>query len=377
MFEHTYHKMNEKILPDPALDQAVLEKAVPRHTIRLRPAALLAVVLVIVIMVTPVLAVQIPAVQDLMHFVSPEMASRFTPIQESCKKNGVRMEVISASLHGRVIELYVTLEGDAITENTLINDYSIQGIVDYASGIENLGYDEESGKLTCLITMQNTAEDTAKAIEGSKVTVKLNQLTNYLPNVDVEAPLTLTDREVLTVSNSRNLSNPSEADCPFESFSYGAAEGDPFLNQTEFDLLAPGERIYSICDGLNLTGVQFIDGRLHIQTMVEAEHLKTAYYYELYLQDAAGNTVHPTNHLGFQETDYSDEYEEAIFDISEEALGNYTLHILTTPVELIDGPWRLTFALKESGYTDPLDDIIPTTSPAWATEETAYIEGIS
>lgn len=105
-----YQKLNEHITPGRHLTEAVMEQAAPRRR-RLRPLALVAAVLALVMLAVPVMAANIPAVAELMYMVSPEVAARFSPVQKSCTNNGVTMEVVSASIHGAVVEVYLSFSG--------------------------------------------------------------------------------------------------------------------------------------------------------------------------------------------------------------------------------------------------------------------------
>lgn len=125
-----YRKMNEYIVPDAALSARVMAKAVPKARWQLRTAALIAAVLAVVLMAVPAVAATIPAVNELMYLVSPEIAARFSPVQKSDTNAGITMEVVSASIHGATLELYLsfqTTDGTVVTERIGINEGDILG----------------------------------------------------------------------------------------------------------------------------------------------------------------------------------------------------------------------------------------------------------
>ena len=148
-----YRAMNEKILPKQELNDKVMEKAAPQRLPRLRMAAV-AAVLAVMILAVPAMAGYVPAVSELMYQVSPEMAARFTPVQVSCTVDGIRMEVVSASVHGATAEVCISFEdlwedrigGDLRVdgEELLGKDLFLKG--SWGGSIGKFDYDAESGK---------------------------------------------------------------------------------------------------------------------------------------------------------------------------------------------------------------------------------------
>lgn len=118
--EKAFYNMNEHINPSEELIRKVMEAAsAPRSAVTRRPLMVLAAVLAVILLVTPVMAGNAQSIAELMYYVSPEMASRFTPVGKSVEKHGIRMEVVAASFHGSTVELCVSfedLEGDRVRE---------------------------------------------------------------------------------------------------------------------------------------------------------------------------------------------------------------------------------------------------------------------
>ena len=163
MFEKEYEKMNEKIYADNGLNEAVFKKiAAPKH-IRLRPLVTVAAVLLVLLIAVPVMAYYVPPINDLMFFVAPQMAQRFSPIQESCERNGILVEIISASIHENVAEICISIDdvtADRITEDTIADDFRIRGIESFGQSTKSLCYDEDNGKHILLITTKALTYDT-------------------------------------------------------------------------------------------------------------------------------------------------------------------------------------------------------------------------
>ena len=150
-----YQKLNEHITPGRHLTEAVMEQAAPRHR-RLRPLALVAAVLALVMLAVPVMAANIPAVAELMYMVSPEVAARFLPVQKSCTNNGVTMEVVSASIHGAVVEVYLSFSGEDGMEldpyisaegDTLLGRSVLLGSGSWGESLYAAKQDPETGKV--------------------------------------------------------------------------------------------------------------------------------------------------------------------------------------------------------------------------------------
>lgn len=147
MFRNEYRKMNEKILPDGELRERVMEKAVPRRPARFRVAAVVAM-LALAIMAVPAAAQ-----------ASLELATRFRPVMESCTVDGIKMEVVAASVHGATAEVYISfedLQGDRIDEKLRIGGDELLGKNPFLSGtwggsVGKFDYDAETGRAIMVI----------------------------------------------------------------------------------------------------------------------------------------------------------------------------------------------------------------------------------
>lgn len=179
MFEKEYGKMNEKIRPDGELREQVMEKASPRRPMRLR-AAFLATVLVLAILAVPVTAQ-----------VSLGLADRFRPILESCTVNGIKMEVVAASVHGATAEFYISfedLQGDRVGEDLRIDGEELLGKNPFLSGnwggsVGKFDYNEETGQAVMVIEQNYSFWSalrgrylTVEELFGGKITVSVDRL---------------------------------------------------------------------------------------------------------------------------------------------------------------------------------------------------------
>lgn len=373
----TYRSMNERINPSESLREKVLAKVEQPKCLNLRPVAVVAALLVVLPLATPVMAAYVPPVTELMYQVAPEMAARFSPIQESCTKNGIKMEVVSASIHGTTAEICISfedLEGDRIDASTFVREESVYGKGAFMSGsisggYGNSDYEDETGKLILIsernfsfYSEQKDRNLTVKELFGGKMTVNVAWLYGFTELPVTEIPMILTDNEVMTVKVDREKAADHPQGVPFDGFGYGSSViGDPWLGQEEYELLMPGESVYEITEELDVMGMAYIEGRFHVQMRLQAKDEDASPVYHVYFTDGNDNTVGYTNHNTFEIQKGADrgEYEELIFDIPEAQLDSYTLMCQVSEQKVIKGPWRVTFPITESDYVGEHDDGVP------------------
>lgn len=370
-----FQKLNEPIVPGKDLQDRVFEKIEHKRVARLRPLTAVAAVLAVSLLATPVMASE--AVQDLMYQVSPEMAARFTPIRESDTDNGIKMEVVSASIHGSTAEICISfedLEGDRLSRNSMAELYHTQfaGRAILRSGswggtIRDVDFDEETGKLILILERTFSFYDeeagrnlTVQELFDGKMTIQVDTLYELVEQPEVEIPFGLTDNEVITVKIDRSKPTDRPVEVPFDGFGSGSVAGDPWLMQESYEILEPGEAVYDITDTLSLTGVGYAEGQLHIQTRVRAD-VNEEPVYDLWLVDEAGKEVFRQRHHTFviNEGENRGGYEEVIFDIPQEELENYTLVFRVSERQNIDGNWKVDFRFNESDYLGEYDDGMP------------------
>lgn len=191
MLKSEYNSMQKKITPPAELNQEILKMAEPRRVRRFRPAAAIAAALIAVMLAIPAMAAYVPAINELMFQVSPEMAARFTPIRESCIKNGIRMEVVSSSIHGATAEICVSfedMEGDRINNQIRTGGDQLLGRNPFLSGtwgggIGYFSYDDRANKVIMVIDETNSFWSelrgrylTVKELYNGKITVQVDYL---------------------------------------------------------------------------------------------------------------------------------------------------------------------------------------------------------
>ncbi len=321
------------------IDDSLIADAKPvrRGTkINIRKFSLIAAALLLCITIAvPVMAVYVPGTYEILYAISPVIAQKLKPVQRSCEDNGIRMEVLSASIEGDTAQIYIALqdlEGDRIDATTdLFDSYQINRPFDCSATCQMVSYEEKTKTATFLLSITQWE---GKQIEGSKLTFLVNcflsgkeHVTGLLPEVDL-SKVNLTP-ETQTVRSFRGSDNfPEMRDLETASF------------------LAPNpDSIASPADGVTITAVGYIDGNLHVQVYYE-DILHTDNHGFLYLVDEAGAVVAPSYTVSFWDQAQYGSYDEAIFDISPDALSNYMLYgEFWTCDTLTKGDWQVTFPL--------------------------------
>ncbi len=185
MFQNEYRKMNEKILPDGELRERVIGKAVPRRPMRIR-VGVVAAMLALAILAVPAAAQ-----------VSLELATRFRPVMESCTVDGIKMEVVAASVHGATAEVYISfedLQGDRIDEKLRIEGDKLLGKNPFLSGtwgssVGKFDYNAETGQAIMVIEQNYSFWSslrgrylTVEELFNGKITVSVDRLYRYVGN---------------------------------------------------------------------------------------------------------------------------------------------------------------------------------------------------
>ena len=290
----------------------------------------------------PVLASTVTPVYELVYQISPELAQMLKPVQMSCEDNGIKMEVISASVYENEAAVYISLQDmtdqnriDATTD--LYDSYHInQGFRSFAT-CSNVSFDKETGKATFLI---NITRADGNKIEGNKITLNFTEFISK-KNIFDSVLLKLDLNKAVEVKETFT----PEWFCGSSGIDGGIDES------SEIKCLVPLDGgLYSPVDGVTITNMGFIDNKLHIQV-----------YYDSSDYDDHG-FISLRNNLGkeaeyYTASFYEDDeelvcYEEMIYDITPDDIKKYTPYgFFVTCKNKTEGFWQVTF---------PLEDINPT-----------------
>ena len=290
---------------------------------------------------TPALASHVPAIYELMYLVSPSIAQFFMPIQRSDENDGIKMEVVSAYIHGNTAEIYITLQDltdDRVDETTdLYDSYSINRPFDSAANCQRVGYDEGTRTATFLITINEWGH---RKIEGDKITFSVKEFLSHKKNYDnISVPIDLSS--VTSTEATQKVDTLGGG-----GLNYNSDEGESMV-------LVPSQAVTGFpVDGIDVTAVGYVDDKLHVQ-MALKNRLKNDNHGSFYLKDVDGNKVEGSNNIYFsnqyeQQEDRID-YCEYVFNIPQDEIKNYSVYgDFVTSGLLTEGYWSITFPLEQS-----------------------------
>jgi hypothetical protein len=347
MFKEKYQSMNEQISPNQELVNKIIH-AVDAHKketskvkiIFRNPITIVAMLMVLVLTATPVLAANVTAIYKLMYFVSPTVAQFFMPVQKSCEDNGIKMEVVSTYFHDDTAEIYVTMQdltGDRIDETTdLYDSYSINRPFDSSATCQRVGYDKTTKTATFLISITEWGN---KKIIGDKISFSVREFISGKQDyneIPIDVDLASIDRTPLTKQVPAGGGG-------------GARYQEYFPNyESKAKVLVPSAPMDFPVEGIDFTGIGYVDGMLHIQTSVVNNLTKDNHGY-FFLIDKSGNKVQCIYNVYFNEklsNDNSVTSVEYVFDILQSELDQYSLYgTFVTSGSFTEGNWKVTFPL--------------------------------
>ncbi|MGN0477876.1 MAG: DUF4179 domain-containing protein [Hominenteromicrobium sp.] len=337
MLKDQYRRMNEQIAPDEALIRetasAAARTAVHIRKARIRPILVFAALLVCFALAVPVFAAS-PAGYKILYSISPAAAQYFKPVNQSCEDNGIRMTVDSVYLSENAASFHISLQdltGDRIDETTdLLDSYTLYSVFDYSTSCKLIQYNRQTRTAKFLVSI--FAPD-GHPIEGDKLTFSLRRFLSGKQEFEGElSGIDLTD----VTRSSRTIS------AELRGWNGCRPHSD------RFTALPPGEPLYSPVSGVDVTGLGYVDGKLHIQ-LCYADVLQTDNHGYIWLQTADGTKISDIGSGSFWDDKRKNCYEEYIFDVDPEQLASCTVYgYFVTCDALTEGNWEITFALEET-----------------------------
>lgn len=334
-FSQVYARMNEPLLPSPALVERTLARADHRRRPwrRLAGAALAAALL----LATPALAVRTEVGYELLYRASPAMAQFFQPVQKRCTDQGVTMEVAAVRVEGDTAQAYITLTGGPVDGTTdLFDSWSFHLPFDQTGRCERLSWDAETRTVTFLCTVQTM--DGSPIPAGDKMTFSVKQLlTGKEALEDVEVDLDLGD----LAREAEAAGQEPSADLRFQTG--GSGETDAVL------MLQPGEVLAEPAPGLTVTAAGYADGLFYVQ-LCRDDATRLDNHGWLWLEAEDGARLDPLCGASFAVFDQGErrDYSQFGFDIPPEDLAGYALRgDFYTASALTEGLWQVTFPLTD------------------------------
>ena len=302
-----------------------------------RVVALIAAIILCITISVPVLAATVDPVYQMVYRISPPLAQMWKPVQLSCENNGIRMEVLSAAVYENEAAICIALqdmtEQNRIDETTdLFDSYHINRAFDSSASCSMVSFDEDTKTATFLISIGQWGN---REIGGEKITFWFTEFLSHKSQFEGE----LTGLDLLAATEAAATQTP-------EAFR-GGGEGLDYESRYEQNCLIPVEGgILSPVDGVTVTNIGFVDDKLHVQLYFE-DILSYDNHGYIRMVDKDGNPAESV-HFSFWDEEKVGSFEEIIYDISPEDIGNYQAYgYFVTCKNLTEGYWQVTFPLED------------------------------
>ena len=329
-----YQKWMDGQQPSEALVQDTLARAAqrpaPRHGRRVLAAALAACLCVL--LAVPALA-RTQTGYQMLYRLSPQLALLLTPVQESDEDNGIRMEVIAASVEGSRAQIYIGLQdltGDRLDGTVdLFDSYSIDVPYDCAGTCQLISYDETGHMATFLVTLEMFDE---KPIPAGKLRFGLREFISRKQHIEgADTGLDLQQAQLDAAVLQQELTG--------RGGDYD--EADDTVLQPTLKLPLPGA-------DFTCTALGYVDGQLRVQVATQGR-LEYDAHCNLYLQNAAGQRLESTESRSFQQEQDGTrtDYDEFLFDVPASELSSWSLYgdFYTAGLNT-QGNWSVAFQLE-------------------------------
>ena len=304
-----------------------------------RMIVIAAAIILCVVITTPVLAATVNPVYELVYKISPGLAQMLKPVQMSCEDNGIRMEVLSASVYENEAAIYISLQ-DLTDQNRidgttdLFDSYYINRSFDSFASCQIVSFDKETNTATFLI---NITQANGREIGSNKITFGFREFISKKSRFEGE----LSELDLSKAVEVKDTFTPE--------WFRGASGTDSDLDAlTDTKCLVPVVGgIVSPVDGVTVTNMGFIDDKLHIQVYYEdIMNFDNHGYITLY--DKSGEKAEYFDVSFFDDKEIGS-YDEIIYDITPDEINNYTpFGEFITCRNKTEGFWQVTFSLEDT-----------------------------
>lgn len=347
-FKERYRSLNAAIAPDETLICTVIKNGRKqergqdhKRSSAWKCAVVLASVSVCLYLAMPALAASSEPVYQMMYQVSPAMAQHFMPVMKEDVDNGIKMEVRSASIHGSTAEIYLAmqdLEGDRIDETTdLFDSYRINRPFDSTCSCVRAGYEADTGTVIFLITIRQWGD---RDIRGDKITFSASSFISHQKSYEnISIPV-----------NTAGISENSQTQSVW-CLGGSSVDEDWFARlDGQMTALVPFEPVQGFpVDGMELTGIGYVDGKLHIQTAVRDPLANDNHGYFWFVEPDGGKveSIYTFSFTGTTKQGVRVDYHEQVFEVPPQELKDYGLYgNFVTTGQKTDGRWSVTFPLE-------------------------------
>lgn len=321
------------------------------------------------------LAGTVPAVNNLLYHISPEIAQFLQPVNKAAEDNGIKMEVLAAMNDGTTAVAYISLQdltGNRIDATTDLYNYTIKGAT--ALTHEIVSYDAETN--TAVIRLLGTGGDD---LDGKKNTLSVTSfLSNKIEYENFETGIALSA-----------LIAPNTGYTPLSNFFYsGGGEVDENLYDTIYqkgamNVLTPDVMAVSFKNGIDFVTVSnagFVDGYFHLQTKW-TESVDN--HGDIYMLNRNGERINSVSFYFRTDTDAvngsaREKHIEYVFDVTKDQLDDCTLWAyFSEDGDYTQGNWQVTFTLDSLDKEKLMVNTLDFADSLEVTPIGAYIKGYS
>lgn len=355
----------------------ITTKQQPRITREKRNIGLIATV--IVILSATVLASTLPSISRLISIISPEMAVLLQPIDEKPKaettlkletkleegilvdqqsekskealgaiSEGIEIKPLAVVNDDDMMIIYLTIQdlvGDRINEALSVQEYFVEGGT--INNCQLIDYDKERKTAIVQLTTQG-----GEKLNNSSIEVKIKSLLTGR-KVFEQVPIDIHLSEIIEISDSQVVWM-RRADTMGGG---GTGDGWNILEEVgRIKVLKPNQMQIAIpeIEGVIISNIGFVDGKLHIQTKWETNDKDRHGYF--YLADEEGGKIEIKEnnfYFGVDENDeiqFGREYVEYVLEMSKEQVKDTQLKgYFAEDGEVIEGKWNIEIDLNAVG----------------------------
>lgn len=356
-----YHCMYEHIHAGENLIDKTIEAAIAqpeRRRIRAWKLIPALAVLLALLVATPALAAGVPAFNDLIYQLSPEVAMYFRPVNRSAADQGITVSVVAVDMEKDSAVMYIAVQGEGVNESTeLYDNYHFNEGANALRIATKAGYDPETSTAVFRVLYTQGHGDLG---DGQKATFTLKRILLNRTN-------TVRQAEGFVVEDVQG-----EAIVLEKGFQRSVM---PDIQESPREVLKPGSLDIPLADGVSISAAGLVNGRYRVQIRNDRQEmygdLRIALMrpeWEAYRgQDlsfgpiieqgriAPGSDEYWMRHFGSSEMGYvSFEgedgalYTDYIFSgFIQNMTGDHVFVQLTETVEAVDGNWSITFPLED------------------------------
>lgn len=306
-----------------------------------------AVILCLTFSFTALAAASDPFYQ-ILYRISPSVAQALKPVNLSCEDKGIKMEILSAAIYEDEAVIYISLqdlEQDRIDETVdLFDSYRINRAFDCSASCRRVDYDKST---KTAIFMINISQWNDEKITGDKITFSLREFISKKSVFEGE----LTELDLQSAEEVVGTTAPGSYRGGVGLYGYKLTmeQRDKIRHETKF-LSADKDGIYAPTDSVKITGIGFIENKLHIQVYYD-DILTYDNHGYINLVDKDGNDA-PKGHYSFWDENNEGSYQEIIFDVTPEEIDNYTAYgNFVSAKNNTKGNWQVTFPLENKDFT--------------------------